>query len=104
MGYGPSPEVFDRKALWTVTNEGFAIATATQAALLRGLPGSKRQSNARPDNEDMIPLEVWGYECSPFVKPVREKLGSLCLPHVMVSCSRGSANRDKMMKETGRFQ
>jgi glutathione S-transferase len=52
----------------------------------------------------MIPLELWGYETSPFVRPVREKLGSLCLPHIMVSCSRGSANRDKMVEMTGRFQ
>jgi glutathione S-transferase len=28
----------------------------------------------------------------------------LCLPHRMVSCSRGSANRDKMIAKTGRFQ
>jgi glutathione S-transferase len=41
---------------------------------------------------------------SPFVRPVREKLGSLCLPHRMVSCSRGSANRDRMIAKTGRFQ
>jgi glutathione S-transferase len=41
---------------------------------------------------------------SPFVRPVREKLGSLCLPHRMISCSRGSANRDKMIAKTKRFQ
>ena len=35
---------------------------------------------------------------------MREALGSLCLLHVMVSCSRGSANRDKMVERTGRFQ
>jgi len=102
--YGPSPDVFDRKALWTVTNEAFAVATATQVAILRGFPGAQRQPNARPDNEEMKPLELWGYECSPFVRPVREKLGSLCLPHKMVSCSRGSANRDLMVQKTGRFQ
>jgi hypothetical protein len=43
----------------------------------RGLPASRRQANARPDNERMIPLELWGYECSPFVRPVREKLCAL---------------------------
>lgn len=102
--YGPSPEAFDRKALWPITFESFSITTATIVALLRDMPGARRQPNARPDNENMKPLELWGYECSPFVRPVREKLGSLCLPHKMVSCSRGSVNRNKMMEKTGRFQ
>ena len=52
----------------------------------------------------MKPLELWAYECSPFVKPVKEKLSSLGLPHRIVSCSRGSRNRDRMVANTGRFQ
>lgn len=51
---------------------------------VRGLKGIKMQPNARPDNIQMRPLELWGYECSPFVRPVREKLDVLGLPHVMV--------------------
>lgn len=102
--YGPAREVFDRKALWPVTAEGFAVSTATTTAVLAGMPGAQRQKNARPDNENMQPLEFWAYECSPFCRPVKEKLCSLCLPHTFVSCSRGSANRDRMVEKTGRFQ
>mmetsp|Transcript_35260 Transcript_35260/g.105339 ORF Transcript_35260/g.105339 Transcript_35260/m.105339 type:complete len:367 (-) Transcript_35260:344-1444(-) len=102
--YGPPEDMYDKKALWPITFEAFSVATATWVALLRDMPGARRQPNARPDNERMRPLQLWGYECSPFVRPVREKLGSLCLPHVMVSCSRGSANRDRMVEKTGRFQ
>lgn len=102
--YGPPEGSYDRKALWPITFEAFSVATSTFAALLRDMPGARRQLNARPDNEKMRPLELWGYECSPFVRPVREKLGGLCLPHVMVSCSRGSENRDRMMQKMGRFQ
>lgn len=102
--YGPPPDTYDRKALWPITFESFSVTTATLAAILRDFPGARRQDNARPDNEKMKPLELWGYECSPFVKPVREKLCSLCLPHKLVSCSRGSANRDIMIAKTGRFQ
>lgn len=102
--YGPSPDAYDRKALWPITFESFSISTSTMVAILRDMPGARRQDNARPDNEDMKPLELWGYECSPFVRPVREKLGSLCLPHKMISCSRGSANRDLLMEKTGLFQ
>lgn len=103
--YGPTDKsTYDAKALWPITFEQFSIFTSTIAAIVRDLPASRRQSNARPDNELMIPLELWGYECSPFVKPVREKLCSLALPHVMISCSRGSENRDKLVEMTGRFQ
>ena len=52
----------------------------------------------------MRPIELWAYECSPFVKPVKEKLSSLGIPHTVVSCSRGSSNRDRMVDKTGRFQ
>merc|ERR1712157_484039 len=100
--YGPlDTESYDRKALWPITFEGFSIATSTVVALLLSLPGAKRQTNALPTNEKMKPLELWGYECSPFVRPVREKLSTLCLPHVMISCSRGSSNRDRLIKKTG---
>eukprot|EP00977_Amphora_coffeiformis_P018615 scaffold6610_cov163-Amphora_coffeaeformis.AAC.9 len=76
-------------------------STSTLAALLRGMPGSRLDPNARPENVDMLPLAVWGYECSPFVRPVREKLCSLGLAHVFVSCSRGSTNRDKLLERSG---
>ncbi|KAL3942112.1 MAG: hypothetical protein SGBAC_003649 [Bacillariaceae sp.] len=102
--YGPSEDLFDRKALWPITFESFSVFTSTVVAVLKGMPGGKRQLNSRPDNEQMKPIELWGYESSPFVRPVREKLGALCLPHTMVSCPRGSANRDKMVQKTGRFQ
>ena len=103
--YGPQDKtLYDSKALWPITFEQFSIFTSTLAAVLCNLPASKRQENARPDNEQMKPLELWGYECSPFVKPVREKLCSLALPHLMISCSRGSRNRDVLFEKTGRFQ
>jgi glutathione S-transferase len=47
---------------------------------------------------------LWGYENSPFVRPVRETLSSLGLRHTLISCARGSVNRDAMFRKTGRFQ
>jgi glutathione S-transferase len=47
---------------------------------------------------------LWGYENSPFVRPVRETLSSLGLRHTLINCARGSANRDAMFRKTGRFQ
>ena len=102
--YGPSSDEFDRKALWPITFEQYATTSAALVAVLRDMPGSRVQNNARADNHKMKSLELWGYECSPFVRPVREKLSALGLPHKMISCSRGSVNRDKMVEKTGRFQ
>lgn len=100
--YGPAD--FDRKAFWPITFDPFSVPTSGMTALVRGFPAASRATNARPENESVKPLELWGYECSPFVRPVREKLSELALPHVFVSCSRGSANRNKLMERTGRFQ
>jgi glutathione S-transferase len=105
QNYGPQDaDSYDRKALWPITFEGFSIFTSTLCAILLDMPCKTKQVNARPDNEDMVPIEIWGNEASPFVRPVREKLCSLCLPHYMISCSRGSINRDIMIQKTGRFQ
>ncbi|GMH92650.1 hypothetical protein TrVE_jg10870 [Triparma verrucosa] len=91
---------YDPKALWTFRGQ-FADFTATISTIARGLAGGTMQSNARTDNADMRPIELYGYECSPFVKPVREKLCELGLPHVIVPCSRGSENRAKLVELSG---
>lgn len=102
--YGPPADTFDRKALWPITFQEFALLTSQLAISLRGNVGKTQQPNARQDNANMKPIELWAYECSPFVRPVKEKLSSLGLPHVVVSCSRGSRNRNRMIEKTGRFQ
>mmetsp|Transcript_30361 Transcript_30361/g.61816 ORF Transcript_30361/g.61816 Transcript_30361/m.61816 type:complete len:327 (+) Transcript_30361:69-1049(+) len=79
-----------------------AVVTSGLAAVARSMPASRRQADARPDNEQMRPLTLYGYEISPFVKPVREKLCALALPHTMVHCARGSANRAALIKRTGK--
>jgi glutathione S-transferase len=82
----------------------YAFWTCAFAALARGLAGNALDARARADNGEREPLELWGYEGSPFVRPVRERLCELGLAHTLVSCSRGSANRDVLVAKTGRFQ
>ena len=60
--YGPPPDAYDRKALWTITFEGFSVATSSYAEILRDMPGARRRPDSRPDNENMRPLELWGYK------------------------------------------
>lgn len=69
--YGPFAETFDRKALWPITFESFSITTSGIAAILQDMPGSRLQPYARPDNGEMKPIELWGYEWS---YSVRDKL------------------------------
>lgn len=99
--YGPDPSTFDPKATWTFRGD-FPAITGTFAALARGMPSGQRQANARPDNEQMLTLQLWGYEASPFCRPIREKLCALCLPHQIIPCSRGSRNRDLLIAKTGK--
>jgi len=79
----------------------FADSTSTFATIFRSLAGANLYPTARPDNTAMKPITLYGYECSPFVKPVRERLCELGLPHVVVPCSRGSENRAKLQELTG---
>lgn len=81
--------------------EPTSTVTGSYATMFRGLAGATPDPAARPENTERKALELWGYDASPFVKVVREKMCSLMLPHVMVPCARGSANRDVMMEQTG---
>mmetsp|Transcript_19070 Transcript_19070/g.28839 ORF Transcript_19070/g.28839 Transcript_19070/m.28839 type:complete len:316 (+) Transcript_19070:55-1002(+) len=99
------PETYDSKALWPLRG-GFALWTSAFAALARGFPASGLAKNARPENFSSIikPLILYGYETSPFVKPVREYLCALALPHIVIPCARGSRHRDQLFQQTGTFQ
>ncbi|KAJ1639414.1 hypothetical protein T492DRAFT_623641 [Pavlovales sp. CCMP2436] len=88
---------------WTLRGP-FAFWTCAFAALARGLAGNARDAKARAENEQREPIVLWGNEGSPFVKPVRERLVELALPHTFVMCPRGSAQRDILFSKTGRFQ
>lgn len=95
--YGPG-----RKHVPFTVRGVFALISAGCAAVIRGMPAAKLQIDARPQNGEVQPLTLYGYEGSPFVHPVREKLCALGLPHTIINCARGSANRAALMKRTGR--
>jgi glutathione S-transferase len=103
--YGPGRQAVP----WTLKGP-FATITCALASLVRGFAGSKPFTSAdgssgiRNDVTTLEPIIFYGYEGSPFVKPVREALVSLGLSHTMVYCARGSSNRDVLFVKTGRFQ
>ena len=95
--YGPGK----RKVPFTIRGV-FALISAGCAAVVRGMPAAKLQVDVRPENGEMQPLVLYGFEGSPFVHPVREKLCALGLPHTIVNCARGSARRAQLIARTGR--
>lgn len=50
------------------------------------------------------PLELWGYEASPFCRIVRERLCELEIPYLMHSTSHGSKKRSALTDIAGRVQ
>lgn len=97
--YGPGADYVP----WTLKGD-FARNSAAYAASVRGYAGSRLLANVRKDIQSLQPVTLWGYEGSPFVRPVREVLNQLGLQHIMVNCARGSSNRDELYKKTGLFQ
>ncbi|CBJ31539.1 Putative uncharacterized protein [Ectocarpus siliculosus] len=80
---------------------GFGTTLSAGLGMLpRGLKGSKYTPAKMPKK----PLELWGYEASPFTKVVREKLSELEIPHKFVSSARGSPKRQKLYEMAGAGQ
>ena len=61
-------------------------------------------SRAKPSSIPPQPLDLWGYEASPFVTLVKEVLCELELPYVQRSAPRGSPKRQEVYGRKGHFQ
>ena len=79
------------------------VLTALTAGLC-SLPRAGRGARYRPARMPEQPLVLWGYESSPFVRLVKERLCELELPHVMRNCARGSPKRQEVFDAYGKFQ
>lgn len=75
--------------------------TAGLASILRRKRGYLRAGKAVPAK---VPIELYGYEASPFVKLVRETLTELEIAVFMHTTARGSNTRKDMKERFGRFQ
>lgn len=77
-------------------------STAALASTFRGMRGGKRAAKVVTPPQ---PLEVWGYEPSPFCKVVFERLVELEIPYLWHTTPRGSPTREALAEKTGqRFQ
>jgi glutathione S-transferase len=79
------------------------LAASAAATALR--PGRGQQTAlTSPPPSPAAPLELWGYESSPFCRLVRERLCELELPHKSVTAARGSPKRERLVAAAGRLQ
>ena len=65
--------------------------------------GGKLITNLKTDNMRKKPIEIWGFEGSAAVRPVRETLCGLALAHKMNHCAKGSVNIKKLTDKAGKF-
>lgn len=93
--YGPSSGVVP-----AVISSASSIS-AGLASSVRRTKGRSRVSKAVPAKQ---PIELYGYEASPFVKLVRETITELEIPYYLHTTARGSKTRGEMKETFGRFQ
>lgn len=80
------------------------ILTAGLSLLPRLGAGSKYSKTSSEQGDKPQPLVLYGYEASPFVKLIRERLCELEIPYIMKTCARGSPTRNQVFEKTGTFQ
>ncbi len=78
-----------------------ALTTATSA--LASLPRLTGRG-VRPSRQPDLPIEMWGYEGSPYCRLVREALCMLELPYVYHNVGVGSPSRTAFVEKSGRMQ
>lgn len=61
--------------------------------IFKSSKGANIRRNARPDSTRMKPITLYGWEGNSLVRPVRETLTELGLPHIFVNCAEGSSNK-----------
>lgn len=77
---------------------------ATVAVVTSGLGRGRAGSFVRPSKAPAQPLELYGFEASPFCRLVRETLCELELPYLLRNVARGSARRPAFLERSGKMQ
>lgn len=78
-------------------------ASTAGAGLAQSFRKGKGRQRERKTVPAKVPIELYGYEASPFSKIVRETLCELELPYYLHTTARGSRSRAELKERTGRF-
>jgi glutathione S-transferase len=81
-------------------DSGLSTLAVALSGLGRGPAGSFFVASSAPDE----PLELYGFEASPYCRLVRETLCELELPYLLRNVGKGSPRRDAFIKRSGRMQ
>jgi glutathione S-transferase len=76
-----------------------ATASSAIASAFRPTAGTR----ARPSRRPKKPLELWGFEASPFCRIAREALCELELPYRLHNVGKNSAGRSAFVKHAGKM-
>ena len=80
---------------------GLSLRNSTIANSLGMMGRMGAGSRAKASTQPPQPLDLWGYEASPFVGLVKEVLCELEIPYVQHSTPRGSAKRQELFERKG---
>lgn len=78
-------------------------ASTAGAGIAQSFRRGKGRDRAKKTVPTKKPIELYGYEASPFSKIVRETLCELELPYYLHTTARGSRSRAELKERTGRF-
>lgn len=92
--YGAGPPPF------ALSGNGLATLAVVASGLGRGAAGSFVRPSKAPDQ----PLELYGFEASPYCRLVRERLCELELPYQLRNVAKGSARREAFVARSGKMQ
>lgn len=90
----------DGKVPLALRSPRLANASSKLASSLRGHGGT----NATPSVEPTSLVELYGYEASPYCRPVRETLTQLEIPYLLHNVARGSSRREAFIARAGKMQ
>ena len=76
------------------------FATNALASLCRPLSGVR----VRPSRLPAQPLELWGFEASPYCRIARDALCELEIPYVLHNVAKGSPKRHAFVARSGKMQ
>lgn len=84
----------------SLTMGPLTLLSSSAASAMRFWRGSRLHVSTMPD----APLELWGYEASPFCRLVREALCELELPYLLHNVAKGSPSRRAFIERSGRMR
>lgn len=88
----------NRPAPWVLRTD-VTVPLGSMASLVRGAAGVRYRRARAPEQ----PLQLYGFEASPFCRLAREALSELELPHLLVNVGKGSAERSAFRERSGRM-